>query len=216
MAKYMSAEGLAKLAKLGYTEQDLRDWQEAVGAKPDGDPGPLTFAATIAALRLRGMMPSTHPPAPVSGGRARVVEIALSQLGPGRSPAHHDPQEYIRTAAPIYIGQPPNAKAWCGIFALWCLREAGLTTKVWKDGVGFALGYLPIVQLPEPGDVMYFGGRLSHYAIVERCSDGHVWTIEGNTLAAPAEGVTAKVHPITSETFRRDGGCYFSIRELVA
>ena len=62
---------------------------------------------------------------------------------------------------------------------------------------------------------MYFGGKLSHYAVVERCADGHVWTIEGNTLQAPAEGVTAKVHPITSEQFRRDNGCYFSIRNLV-
>lgn len=212
---YMTPAGLAKLAALGFTQDDLRAWQRAVGVGDDGDPGPVTMAATMTKLRLLGVMPNTSEK-PVAGGRSRVVEIALGELGPNRSAKDQDPQKYIRDAAPIYIGQPPNAKAWCGIFALWCLRQAGLTTKTWVDGRGFAYGYLPAVSLPEPGDVMYFGGKLSHYAVVERYENGRVYTIEGNTLTAPREGVTYRNHPITSEQFRRDGGCYFSIRDLVA
>lgn len=212
---YMTPAGLARLRELGITELDLRDWQTAVGVKPDGDPGPLTFAATVNTLRARGMMPSQPPLAVmVPGGRSRVVEIALGELGPRRTAKDQDPQKYIRDAAPIYIGQPPNAKAWCGIFWLWCLRQAGLTAKTWVDGKGFAYGYLPTVSIPEPGDGMYFGGTLSHYAVVERVANGRVYTIEGNTLPRPREGVTYREHPINAVT--PGGGCYFSIRNLTA
>lgn len=209
----MTAAGLARLWELGITEQDLRDWQTAVGVKPDGDPGPLTFAGTVKLLRSSGLMPS-EPPVLSSGSRSRVVDIALGELGPWRTSQDQDPQKYIRDAAPVYIGQPPNAKAWCGIFWLWCLRQAGLTSKTWADGKGFAYGYLPTVSIPEPGDGMYFGGRLSHYAVVERVANGRVYTIEGNTLPAPREGVTYREHPINAVT--PGGGCYFSIRNLIA
>jgi hypothetical protein len=90
------------------------------------------------------------------------------------------------------------------VFALWCLRQAGLTDKTWVDGKGFAMGWLPVVQLPEPGDIAYFN-RFQHYAIVERCENGRVWLINGNGAGGK---VTASDRPIS------DAALYFSIGRL--
>jgi hypothetical protein len=136
--------------------------------------------------------------------RARVVAIARGELG------YQDPRDYYADCAPAYLKLPPNAKAWCGVFALWCLRRAGLTTAQWEDRKGFLgeLG-LRVTALPEPGDVAVFGAPLWHYAIVEHCKDGKVHTIDGNTMQAPAEGVTAKVRPITPNV------TFYSIGKLI-
>jgi hypothetical protein len=186
------------LRQLPPTPGDIKAWQRVVGATEDGDPGPETQRLTIEWLRARGHL---MPPAIVPETRSRVVAIARAELG------EQDPQKYIRDAAPIYIGQPPNAKAWCGIFALWCYRKAGLTTKQWIDGRGFAHGYLPIVSLPEPGDLAYYSSG-QHYAIVEHCADGYVYTIDGNAMKAPKEGVDTRRRWIT------DAAAYYSIRNL--
>jgi hypothetical protein len=216
---YMTAAGLARLAELGIAKSDLEDWQRWAGVTPDGDPGPVTFAATVRKLRAQGVfgggVPAPERPS-LAAARARVVRIATEELN-GGTEAEQDPQRYIRDAAPQYIGQPPNAKAWCGIFALWCLRQAGLTTKLWADGKGFAYGYLPIVRLPEPGDIAYHGGALSHYCVVARVesvpgSRAIVHTIDGNVLRAPREGVARRSHRLGD--LEPNGGCYFSIREL--
>ncbi len=180
---YMNAAGLAKLKELGVTEQDLKDWQKLVGAKSDGDPGPLTMAATIGWYRDRGFM---KPPAIQSAHRSQVVAIAAGELG------EQNPAKYYQTVAPMYLGTKPNEKAWCGVFALWCLNQAGVADWTWVDGKGF-LYRLPTTGLPEPGDIAYFT-HLSHHAIVERVGNGKVYTIDGNTMTAPKEGVTRKYH----------------------
>jgi len=199
MATYMTPKGIERLAALGVSEQDLRDWQLLVGTTPDADPGPLTFAATIRWFRDRGHL---KPPALPTEFRSRVCEIARAELG------IQDPQKYIRDAAPMYVGFPPNAKAWCGIFALWCYRQAGLTSKKWVDGKGFAEGYLPrVFGIPEPGDLAYYA-KGQHYAIVERVADGFVYTIDGNAKTAPLEGVETRKRWIS------EAAAYYSIREL--
>lgn len=199
--------------------EEIKRWQRLVGASPDGNPGRMTFEATVAWFAGRGLLVRDAPAPSVvlasdlpAEPRARVVAIALGELGPGGATKDQDPQKYIRDAAPIYIGQPPNAKAWCGIFWLWCLRQAGLTTATWRDGVGFAGDY-PRVSLPEPGDGMYFGKPNHHYGVVIRVANGRVYTVEGNTLTAPREGVTYTSHPLNAVD--AGGGCYFSIRNLL-
>ncbi len=196
---YMTPAGLAKLAALGVSKADLESWQTIVGTGADGDPGPFTFAATVRWFRDHGYM---KPPELPTEYRSRVVAIARAELG------IQDPQKYIRDAAPMYVGLPPNAKAWCGIFALWCYRQAGLTDKKWVDRLGFAEGYLPhVFGIPEPGDLAYYE-RGQHYAIVERVADGYVYTIDGNAKTAPLEGVETRRRPIT------EAKGYYSIRNL--
>ncbi len=195
----MTPAWLAALATKGVTADDLKAWQRVVGAKPDGDPGPATFAATVAWFRDRGHI---APPVLPAEARLRVVAIARAELG------EQDPQRYYRDAAPQFVGVTPNAIAWCGVFALWCYRKAGLTSKTWVTGRGFAEGYMPRVQLPEPGDLAYYASG-QHYAIVEAVGAGKVHTIDGNAMRAPLEGVVMRTRALT------DAAAYYSIARLV-
>src|SRR5688500_8603870 len=57
-----------------------------------------------------------------------------------------------------------KTKEWCGGFALWCLRQAGVAESVhWLDGIGF-LGpaRLPRTTAPEMGDVAFFPEPFQH------------------------------------------------------
>jgi CHAP domain-containing protein len=198
---YMTPAGLAKLAALGITEQDLRDWQTVVGTKPDGDPGPLTFAATVNFLRARGWLKA---PTITSDARARVVRWAEGQVGV------QDPDKYWKIVGPDMTGDA-SGTSWCGGFALWCLTMAGLVTWKWVRSKGFvydgATQRLPTTQLPEPGDIAYFAHN-QHYAIVRYVQNGRVYLVNGNGMLAPKEGVTLTDRPITEATV------YYSIRNL--
>lgn len=179
------------------TKEEIKEWQAVVGAYPDGDPGRKTFAATVNWFRLHGYI---LPVAVTGEGRARVVAIAKGEVG------EQDPNKYYQTVAPMYLGTKPNEKAWCGVFALWCLGQAGLCPWKWIDGKGF-LYRLPKVDLPEPGDIAYFD-RMQHHAIVTDAKNGKVYTVDGNGLPAPKEGVKEHSHTIG------EGVRYFSIGRL--
>ncbi len=185
----------------GVTEQEIKDAQRVFGTNPDGDFGPGSVRAAIHWLRDKLYLAPT-PVQQYSGKRAKVVEVAQSQLG------ERDPHKYYEDCAPMYMGTKPNDKSWCGVFALWCLRQVGLTDKMWVDGKGFASGYLPITNSPEPGDIAYFA-RNSHYAIVKGVTNGRVYLINGNAMLAPKEGVVANDRAFTEVTV------FYSIRNLV-
>jgi|ERR1039457_6711623 hypothetical protein len=110
--------------------------------------------------------------------RAAVLDIAALQLGVT------DPKQYWLEA----FGQLPQTDyqklAWCGVFALWCLRTAGLTDWHWVSGVGFLLNHgadgLNHITLPEPGDVAYFDKPYAHHALVQECDGTTVKLIQGN------------------------------------
>ena len=131
--------------------------------------------------------------------RARVVGRARSELG------EQDPDKYWAVVCPALMGHEHDV-AWCGGFVLWCLRQEGVCSWDWEIGKGF-VWRLKATALPEPGDVAVFkkspsGSVLWHHAIVERCDGGRVYTIDGNSMPAPREGVTAKDRPIdTNVTF---------------
>lgn len=95
--------------------------------------------------------------------RKCVVECALGEIG------NDDPSKYWEEAAgisPSRAGAVPAA--WCGVFALWCLRKVLLTDVLWKFGAGFVYqaGLRQIrVTAAQPGDIAYFN-RAQHHAVV--------------------------------------------------
>jgi hypothetical protein len=179
--------------------EELQAWQRVVGVTPDGKPGPATFAATVAWFRDHGYI---APPSLPDSARERVVAIARGELG------EQSPDKYWALVCPALMGRPHEV-SWCGGFALWCLRTAGLCDWNWKVGSGFLeVRGLPKVSIPEPGDVAYYT-RAQHHAVVERVESGRVFTIDGNTMSAPKEGVVAHARPIN------EAAAYYSIRKLV-
>ncbi len=116
--------------------------------------------------------------------RELFVQVVAGELGKS------DPAPYYESAG---LGTNPAnwPKAWCGIFCLWGLHEAGLALDwVWEfDPAQKKYGFLyklPITRSPQPGDIAYFAGK-QHHAIVERVSYKLVTTIDGaqvgNTVA---------------------------------
>jgi hypothetical protein len=104
--------------------------------------------------------------------RAEVVRIAGTQIG------QTDSTPYWVDAFGSY---PGKSYSWCGVFALWCLRQAGITQAKWITSKGF-VGPLNLKQtyVPAPGDIAYFT-KNQHFAIVAAINDdGTVSTINGN------------------------------------
>lgn len=132
--------------------------------------------------------------------RKRVVSFARSEVG------QKNLDKYFADAAPQFIGQHPE---WCGIFALWCLHQAGLAKdKTWKTGLGFleTPPALPKTTDPKPGDVAYFT-KYSHQAIVASVNaDGSLETINGNGTG----GVVSIGHPHKTDAF-----AFYSISKLI-
>lgn len=103
--------------------------------------------------------------------RSVVVLAAAAEIGPGRI------DEYWRACN---VPGPPYPKHWCGAFALWAIKQAGLALDVsWVIGKGFASA-LPITRSPLPGDVAYLDQPWQHHAIVERLDSDTLTTIDGN------------------------------------
>ena len=106
--------------------------------------------------------------------RQKVVDAALGELGV------QDPDKYWEVVQPQLV---KSNKAWCGGFALWALKQAGLAGDlIWHIGRGFAEVYrLPRTKNPQPGDIVYYDQPLQHHALVRRNNgDGTIDTIDGN------------------------------------
>lgn len=132
--------------------------------------------------------------------RKKVVEVARSQVG------KKDLDTYFADAAPQFVGQHPE---WCGIFALWCLHQAGLAKeKTWKTGLGFleTSPPLPKTHDPKPGDIAYYT-KYSHQAVVlVNNGDGTTENANGNGSG----GVVSISHPNIS-----DAAAFYSIQGLI-
>lgn len=107
--------------------------------------------------------------------RAEVLSIAAGELG------NKDPSAYWLDT---YGHLPEHAYQWCGVFALWCFRQASLTDWTWIAGRGFLLNHdpdnlHPTLQ-PEPGDVAYFDKPFGHHALVQRREGDTLYLIQGN------------------------------------
>jgi len=137
--------------------------------------------------------------------RIRVVKAAASQLGV------QNPDKYWALVNPGLVN---SGKAWCGGFALWALKQAGLALNTtWHtnenhEGYGFAEVYkLPRTKSPLPGDIAYYDQPYQHHAIVTANDGQTVSTIDGNQAG---NTVAVKTRPLTSAT------TYYSIQPFLS
>lgn len=136
----------------------------------------------------RDQLEPRTPSEPDLDARLRVVNMAISQIGP------QDPKKYWDDVIP---GNQGFSGAWCGGFALWAIHQAGLAREVnWEIGKGFCY-QLPITKEPLPGDVAYIDQPYRHHAIVESIQGDMVNTIDGNQ---PGNEVRRRTRPIEAVT----------------
>jgi len=132
--------------------------------------------------------------------RKKVVDAARSEVG------QKNLTKYFSEVAPQYVGQHPE---WCGIFALWCLHQAGLAKdKTWKTGLGFleTPPALPKTKDPQPGDIAYYT-KFSHQAVVlVNNGDGTTENANGNGSG----GVVTIGRPKIEDAF-----AFYSISKLI-
>lgn len=136
--------------------------------------------------------------------RLAVVNAAMNEVG------SNDTTKYWSQAAPGAM--IAKGTSWCGAFALWALKQAGLGLSwIWSFGTGGKYGFLyhlPTTKDPQPGDIAYVDQPYQHHAIVHSVNlDGTVSLINGN-------GTGGKVS--LSNTPKSHVTAFFSIEPLVA
>lgn len=118
-----------------------------------------------------------------SGGNQAIVEVALTQLG------NEGGQPYWS-----WYGFDGRVE-WCACFASWCADqcgylESGIIPKfsLCSDGVNWFKGkgqWQDKNYEPQAGDLIFFDwgsdGSINHVGIVEKCENGTVYTVEGNS-----------------------------------
>ena len=118
-----------------------------------------------------------------SGGNQAIVEVALTQLG-------------NEGGQPYWSWYGFNGRVeWCACFASWCADqcgylESGIVPKfsLCSDGVNWFKGkgqWQDKNYEPQAGDLIFFDwgndGSIDHVGIVEKCENGTVYTVEGNS-----------------------------------
>ncbi len=128
-----------------------------------------------------------------SGGNQAIVEVALTQLG------NEGGQPYWS-----WYGFGGRVE-WCACFASWCADqcgylESGIVPKfsLCSDGVNWFKGkgqWQDKNYEPQAGDLIFFDwgsdGSIDHVGIVEKCENGTVYTVEGNSGDACKQQVLA-------------------------
>ena len=121
-----------------------------------------------------------------SGGNQAIVEVALTQLG------NEGGQPYWS-----WYGFEGRVE-WCACFVSWCADqcgylESGIIPKfsLCSDGVDWFNGngqWQGKDYEPQAGDIIFFDwsndgqdGEADHVGIVEKCENGTVYTVEGNS-----------------------------------
>ena len=136
-------------------------------------------------------------PLPNTDARTAVLRAALSEIGV------QQPSKYwseVLPAAPGFSG------AWCGGFALWALKQAGLAQDIqWEVGRGFCYR-LSQTNDPKPGDIVYIDQPYQHHAILLGISGDTVRTVDGNQKG---ETVAIRERP------RRSISAFYSIDSLI-
>ena len=134
---------------------------------------------------------------PVTDTRARIIEVASAEIGPGRR------ADYWRGV----LGYDPGVKkAWCGAFCLWVFHQVGLAREhKWGiDGSGM-VGPLKLrpTRAPSRGDIGYIDQPLQHHFLFDYEYDGKIHSVDGNQ-----PDVRQRIRP-------RAGLTFFSISNLL-
>lgn len=123
--------------------------------------------------------------------RADVLKIAVQEIGIKESPAGSNRVKY-NTA---FYGREVSGSAypWCMAFVWWVFQQAGFNLLKTASCTALTNAYKKAGQWVDyglkPGDIVMFdftGQKkiTQHVGIVERVSNGLVYTIEGNTSLA--------------------------------
>ena len=118
-----------------------------------------------------------------SGGNQAIVEVALTQLG------NEGGQPYWS-----WYGFDGRVE-WCACFVSWCADQCGYLDSgivpkfsLCSDGVDWFKGsgqWQGKDYEPKAGDIIFFDwsndGSIDHVGIVEKCENGVVYTVEGNS-----------------------------------
>jgi hypothetical protein len=125
--------------------------------------------------------------AEAQGSAARLVEVALAEVGTIEGPKDNETKYGKFTKS--------NFQPWCGSFVNWCGNESSvkIPNTVYTPSGAQAFIKAGSWQMseeatPQPGDIAYFDfpsdgvDRISHVGIVIKDNgDGTVDTVEGNT-----------------------------------
>lgn len=118
-----------------------------------------------------------------AGGNQAIVEVALTQLG-------------NQGGQPYWSWYGFNSRVeWCACFVSWCADqcgyiESGLVPKFagCVDGANWFKSngkWQDRTYEPKVGDIIFFDwegdGTTDHVGIVEKCENGTVYTVEGNS-----------------------------------
>ena len=110
---------------------------------------------------------------------ADLIDIAKKEIGTKE-------QGNNKTKYGVYTGT--NGLAWCHAFVSWCANQAKVGTSIVPKTASCAIGmkwyknkkrWKEKGYTPKRNDLIYF--THSHVGIVEKVSNGTVYTIEGNT-----------------------------------
>ncbi len=72
--------------------------------------------------------------------------------------------------------------SWCGIFATYCIKKAGINIGNWQMGKGVsAYGTLKQTSTPQSGDIGYIDKPFQHHCIVSKVDGDMIESIDGNS-----------------------------------
>jgi len=197
------------------TRSRVVEFQGDNGLETDGIVGPITWEKLLALVAALADVPRTNDlgrlaVVAVARGEASIPGVAAKlpgaqDLSDARKRSfrmgHTRLLKYFRAtgaasatpfmeAAVTYLEKPGQLAPmphWCGIFALWSVKTAGMNVGEWNLGKGISSvrGFRQ-TGTPGPGDVGYESlGEFQHHFIVEKAvKEGGVYrlfTVEGNS-----------------------------------
>ena len=150
-------------------EEGMRIFRTVIGQAAGG--GSSKREAVIAMAKT--MLGKIKAKQPGAGGQ-RVGADQLWEIFKLAAPGIWS-EEAVKTS-----GQP--LPSWCGIFAVWAHKKAGIDLGNWQMGRGVtAFGTLKQTTTPQPGDIGYIDQPYQHHCIVTKVNGDSIESIDGNS-----------------------------------